>query len=254
MVDRMRDALAGEMNRRQELLRSSGNFANVTEYEKARQAGADLDPLPALFIVVDEFSELLSQQPEFADLFVAIGRLGRSLHIHLLLASQRLEEGKLRGLDSHLSYRIGLKTFSANESRTVLGVPDATTCPRPRVPDTSNAIRRRSSASRPRTCPVPTRAAGKTVSDGRVRRLSSCGPRSSRLHRSRSTSSRSTTNHSRSTWPRSRRRSAPPWTSWSNGSRVADREPMRCGSGRSTPRRASTRCCRGRFSPNRFPR
>ena len=81
--------------------------------------------LPALFIVVDEFSELLSQQPEFADLFVAIGRLGRSLHMHLLLASQRLEEGKLRGLDSHLSYRIGLKTFSANESRTVLGVPDA---------------------------------------------------------------------------------------------------------------------------------
>lgn len=125
MVDRMRDALAGEMNRRQELLRSAGNFANVSDYEKARAAGADLTPLPALFIVVDEFSELLSQQPEFADLFVAIGRLGRSLHMHLLLASQRLEEGKLRGLDSHLSYRIGLKTFSANESRTVLGVPDA---------------------------------------------------------------------------------------------------------------------------------
>ncbi|RZL22568.1 MAG: type VII secretion protein EccCa [Rhodococcus sp. (in: high G+C Gram-positive bacteria)] len=125
MVDRMRDALAGEMNRRQELLRAAGNFANVSDYEKARMAGAALDPLPALFVVVDEFSELLSQQPEFADLFVAIGRLGRSLHIHLLLASQRLDEGKLRGLDSHLSYRIGLKTFSANESRTVLGVPDA---------------------------------------------------------------------------------------------------------------------------------
>ncbi|MGA9871143.1 MAG: type VII secretion protein EccCa [Rhodococcus sp. (in: high G+C Gram-positive bacteria)] len=125
MVDRMKDALAGEMNRRQELLRDSGNFANVTDYERARSAGAALAPLPALFIVVDEFSELLSQQPDFADLFVAIGRLGRSLHMHLLLASQRLEEGKLRGLDSHLSYRIGLKTFSANESRSVLGVPDA---------------------------------------------------------------------------------------------------------------------------------
>ncbi|MFV8142195.1 type VII secretion protein EccCa [Mycolicibacterium senegalense] len=125
MVDRMRDALAGEMNRRQELLRSSGNFPNVTEYERARANGAELDPLPALFIVVDEFSELLSQKPDFAELFVMIGRLGRSLHIHLLLASQRLEEGKLRGLDSHLSYRIGLKTFSAGESRTVLGVPDA---------------------------------------------------------------------------------------------------------------------------------
>ena len=125
MVDRMRDALAGEMNRRQELLRSAGNFANVTEYERARANGAALDPLPALFIVVDEFSELLSQKPDFAELFVMIGRLGRSLHIHLLLASQRLEEGKLRGLDSHLSYRIGLKTFSAGESRSVLGVPDA---------------------------------------------------------------------------------------------------------------------------------
>ncbi|KZM69216.1 type VII secretion protein EccCa [Nocardia terpenica] len=129
LVDRMRDALAGEMNRRQELLRSSGNYINVTEYEKARAAGADLDPMPALFVVLDEFSELLAQHPDFAELFVMIGRLGRSLHVHLLLASQRLEEGRLKGLESHLSYRIGLKTFSANESRQVLGVPDAYNLP-----------------------------------------------------------------------------------------------------------------------------
>jgi S-DNA-T family DNA segregation ATPase FtsK/SpoIIIE len=125
LVDRMKDALAGEMNRRQEALKNGGNFKNVWEYEKARENGADLDPLPALFIVVDEFSELLSAKPDFIDLFVAIGRLGRSLQMHMLLASQRLEEGKLRGLDSHLSYRIGLKTFSAAESRAAIGVPDA---------------------------------------------------------------------------------------------------------------------------------
>ncbi|MFD5178467.1 type VII secretion protein EccCa [Nocardia sp. NPDC058379] len=125
LVDRMKDALAGEMNRRQELLRSAGNYANVNDYEKARAAGVPLDPLPALFVVVDEFSELLSQKPDFAELFVMIGRLGRSLHVHLLLASQRLEENKLRGLESHLSYRIGLRTFSANESRAVLGITDA---------------------------------------------------------------------------------------------------------------------------------
>jgi S-DNA-T family DNA segregation ATPase FtsK/SpoIIIE len=125
MVDRMRDALAGEMNRRQELLRAAGNFANVTEYEKARANGAPLDPLPALFVIVDEFSELLTQKPDFAELFVMIGRLGRSLRVHLLLASQRLEENRLRGLDSHLSYRIGLRTFSAGESRQVLGITDA---------------------------------------------------------------------------------------------------------------------------------
>ncbi|MGH3515914.1 MAG: type VII secretion protein EccCa [Haloechinothrix sp.] len=125
LVDRMKDALAGEMNRRQEALKNGGNFKNAWEYQKARENGADLDPMPALFIVVDEFSELLSAKPDFIDLFVAIGRLGRSLQMHMLLASQRLEEGKLRGLDSHLSYRIGLKTFSAAESRAAIGVPDA---------------------------------------------------------------------------------------------------------------------------------
>ena len=125
LVDRMQDALSGEMVRRQELLRDAGNFASIRDYERARTAGEQLDPLPSLFIVVDEFSEMLSAKPEFIDLFVAIGRLGRSLGLHLLLASQRLEEGRLRGLESHLSYRVGLRTFSAGESRSVLGVPDA---------------------------------------------------------------------------------------------------------------------------------
>ena len=125
LVARMKDALAGEMNRRQELLRTAGNFANVADYQRARSNGAALALLPALFVVVDEFSELLSQHPDFAELFVGIGRLGRSLGMHLLLASQRLDEGRLRGLESHLSYRICLKTFSANESRAVLGVADA---------------------------------------------------------------------------------------------------------------------------------
>lgn len=125
LVDRMRDALTGEMNRRQELLRSAGNLAGVHEYRQVRSAGADLPALPVLFIVVDEFSELLSRHPEFAELFVAIGRVGRSLGMHLLLASQRFDEGRMRGLDTHLSYRVCLKTFSTSESRAVLGIPDA---------------------------------------------------------------------------------------------------------------------------------
>jgi S-DNA-T family DNA segregation ATPase FtsK/SpoIIIE len=125
LVDRMYDALHGEMVRRQEHLRAAGNYASLRDYEKAREKGADLTPMPTLFLVLDEFSELLSAKPEFADLFVMIGRLGRSLGVHILLASQRLEEGKLRGLDTHLSYRIGLRTFSAQESRVVIGVPDA---------------------------------------------------------------------------------------------------------------------------------
>lgn len=122
LVARMADALAGELTRRQELLRAAGNLADITDYRNKRP---DLPALPALLIVVDEFSELLHQHPDFAELFVAIGRLGRSLGMHLLLASQRLDEGRLRGLESHLSYRVCLKTFSPNESRAVLGIPDA---------------------------------------------------------------------------------------------------------------------------------
>ena len=125
LVDRMADALAGEITRRQEMLRAAGNLVGVTDYAAARRAGAPLPPLPALFVVVDEFSELLAQRPELIDLLVTIGRLGRSLGLHLLLASQRLDEGRLRGLESHLSYRIALRTFSSSESRAVLGVPDA---------------------------------------------------------------------------------------------------------------------------------
>jgi S-DNA-T family DNA segregation ATPase FtsK/SpoIIIE len=130
LVDRMVDAINGELLRRQELLRRAGNFASLRDYERARAAGAPLAPLPSLLLICDEFSELLSAKPDFIDLFVQIGRLGRSLGVHLLLASQRLEEGRLRGLDTHLSYRIGLRTFSALESRTVLGVPDAHELPR----------------------------------------------------------------------------------------------------------------------------
>jgi S-DNA-T family DNA segregation ATPase FtsK/SpoIIIE len=104
---------------------AKGNYKNVWDYEKARENGADLDPLPALFICIDEFSEMLTAKPDFIDIFLQIGRVGRSLQIHMLLASQRLEEGKLRGLDTFLSYRIGLKTFSAAESRAAIGVPDA---------------------------------------------------------------------------------------------------------------------------------
>jgi DNA segregation ATPase FtsK/SpoIIIE, S-DNA-T family len=130
LVDRMTEAISGEVMRREELLRSAGNFRSQRDYERARVAGAPLEPLPTLLVVCDEFSELLTAKPDFIDMFVQIGRVGRSLGIHLLLASQRLEEGRLRGLDHHLSYRIGLRTFSAVESRAVLSVPDAYHLPR----------------------------------------------------------------------------------------------------------------------------
>jgi S-DNA-T family DNA segregation ATPase FtsK/SpoIIIE len=131
MIDRVQAALMGEQQRRQQMLRAAGNVDSIREYQRRQVSGAQgatgapLEPMPYLVIIVDEFSELLSGRPEFVDLFVQIGRVGRSLGLHLLMASQRLEEGRLRGLDSHLSYRICLRTFSAIESRTVIGTTDA---------------------------------------------------------------------------------------------------------------------------------
>ena len=130
LVDRMQDALQGEMVRRQEVLRQAGNYANVSDYEADRLAGKhEFPPLPALFIVLDEFTEMLMAKPEFGEVFIMIGRLGRSLSVHLLLASQKMDLGKARGLESHLSYRIALKTFTENDSREVLGIPDAAKLP-----------------------------------------------------------------------------------------------------------------------------
>ncbi len=129
LVDRMNDALSGELTRRQELLRRAGNLASLREYDRARAGGADLPPIPALLLVCDEFTELLTAKPDFIDLFLQIGRVGRSLGVHLLLATQRLEEGRLRGLESNLSYRIALRTFTAAESRIALGVTDAADLP-----------------------------------------------------------------------------------------------------------------------------
>jgi S-DNA-T family DNA segregation ATPase FtsK/SpoIIIE len=124
LVDRMQDSLNGEMTRRQEQLRQSG-YPSLFEYEKARVSGEQLPPLPTLLLVVDEFSELLASKPEFMDLFVSVGRLGRSLGVHLLLASQRLDEGRIHRVEGHLSYRIALRTFSSMESRSVIGVANA---------------------------------------------------------------------------------------------------------------------------------
>jgi S-DNA-T family DNA segregation ATPase FtsK/SpoIIIE len=123
MVDRMREALFGELERRQRALQKAGNFDRVRDYQAHRAANpaADLAPLPSLLVIVDEFGELLAARPDFLDLFTSIGRTGRSLSVHLLLASQRLDEGRLCGLDGHLRYRLCLRTFSPEESLVTLG-------------------------------------------------------------------------------------------------------------------------------------
>ncbi|HEY7199470.1 MAG TPA: FtsK/SpoIIIE domain-containing protein, partial [Candidatus Dormibacteraeota bacterium] len=130
LIDRMQAAITGERNRRQERLRAAGNVDKLSEYQRKREAGEDLEPLPYLLLVVDEFGELLTARPDFINLFAMVGRVGRSLGMHLLFSSQQFEEGRLRGLEDNLGYRVALRTASPTASRTVLGVPDAFDLPR----------------------------------------------------------------------------------------------------------------------------
>jgi ESX secretion system protein EccC len=135
LADRFADTLRGEVARREQLLKETGRriqgsaFNSVTEYEAARgraeAAGHDLPPLPTLFVVADEFTLMLADHPEYAELFDYVARKGRSFRIHILFASQTLDVGKIKDIDKNTSYRIGLKVASPTISRQIIGVEDA---------------------------------------------------------------------------------------------------------------------------------
>jgi len=128
LVERMYSSVDGEVLRRQQVLADAGKITDITEYNLRRAERGypdDMPPLRHLLVIIDEFGELLTAKPEFVELFLRIGRIGRSIGVHLLFSSQRIEQGKLRGLDTYLSYRIGLRTLSEMESRTILDTPDA---------------------------------------------------------------------------------------------------------------------------------
>jgi len=131
LADRFADTLRGEVARRETLLREAGRrvqgsaFNSVLEYENAIAAGHDLPPLPTLFVVADEFTLMLADHPEYAELFDYVARKGRSFRIHILFASQTLDVGKIKDIDKNTSYRIGLKVASPSVSRQIIGVEDA---------------------------------------------------------------------------------------------------------------------------------
>lgn len=128
LVARMEEAITGELNRRDEIFREANrrypkaDIKNIHDYQRLRSRVTDLDPLPYLLVIVDEFAELLEAHPEYGDIFKQIGRKGRSMGVHLLFAAQSLEvSGRTAGLEANVSYKIGLKTMSTQDSRQLLG-------------------------------------------------------------------------------------------------------------------------------------
>jgi S-DNA-T family DNA segregation ATPase FtsK/SpoIIIE len=88
LVERVHTSLASNVKRCQQVLKGAGNVADIGHYAALRATRPDLEPLPHLFAVIDEFGDLLTTKPDFIDLFLSIGRIGRSIGVHLLLFSQ----------------------------------------------------------------------------------------------------------------------------------------------------------------------
>ncbi len=130
LIERMRSSLQGELLSRQRQFAATGlDLQNIRDYWVLRETQPELPAMPYLLLVIDEFGELLEANPEFLDVLLAVGRQGRSLGVHLILSSQRLEAGRIRGLESYLSYRIALRTFTADESAAAIGSKLAASLP-----------------------------------------------------------------------------------------------------------------------------
>ncbi|GAA2327878.1 type VII secretion protein EccCb [Streptomyces kunmingensis] len=128
-VVRLAESVTGEIARRSALLSGTGQYGSHGGRRPADGRETPPEPLPALLVVVEDFTELIAASPDFMDTLISIGRVGRSVGVHMLLAARRLRDHSLRGLEPFLSYRIALRTASATESRAVLGVSDANRVP-----------------------------------------------------------------------------------------------------------------------------
>ncbi|MFE9427462.1 type VII secretion protein EccCa [Kitasatospora sp. NPDC006697] len=124
-LERFREAIDGELDRRQQLLREAGNLRSHTDYQRRREQQPTLPPLPVLLVAADEVGELLAARPEMRAAFERIARTGPALGVRLLLTARRMAAGALRELDHLVAYRIALRTRTPAGSRAVIGTPDA---------------------------------------------------------------------------------------------------------------------------------
>lgn len=125
LAERALIAMNSELDRRKRLLAKVG-LPNIKSYRKAGvdQHGAPLPPLPNLFIAIDEFDEMIRDYPQFQDELIRVGKQGRSLGVHLLLATQQPSLIK-EGLLNNLSYWMSLRVNSREDSKAMVGLPDA---------------------------------------------------------------------------------------------------------------------------------
>lgn len=122
LTTRALESLAAELRRREHQLAGAG-AKDIEDYLAARGAGDA--PMPRLMIVIDEFAALVAELPDFVTGLVDIARRGRSLGVHLLLATQRPAGVVSAEIKSNTNLRIALRVTDRNDSQDVIESPDA---------------------------------------------------------------------------------------------------------------------------------
>lgn len=140
MITNLSDESGGELDRsltrracsslRSEIKRRQSIFAqyklnNIDTYQKLYTEGKADEPIPHLIIISDEFAELKKEQPEFIKELISVARVGRSLGIHLILATQKPSGVVDDEIWSNSRFRICLRVQDKQDSNGMIKRPDA---------------------------------------------------------------------------------------------------------------------------------
>ncbi|ECB9711518.1 type VII secretion protein EssC [Listeria monocytogenes] len=117
-------SIKAELQKRQRLF-GEHDVNHINQYQKLYKQGKATEPMPHLFLISDEFAELKSEQPEFMKELVSTARIGRSLGIHLILATQKPSGVVDDQIWSNSKFKLALKVQNASDSNEILKTPDA---------------------------------------------------------------------------------------------------------------------------------
>lgn len=123
-------SIQSELKRRQKIFASARRTANegtmdIYKYQKLYRNGIVGEPVPHLLIISDEFAELKSQQPEFMEQLISTARIGRSLGVHLILATQKPSGVVSDQIWANSRFKVSLKVQDRADSMEMLKRPDA---------------------------------------------------------------------------------------------------------------------------------
>ncbi|MGW2682593.1 FtsK/SpoIIIE domain-containing protein [Streptomyces sp. NPDC001414] len=124
LVERALESLGAELKRREHIL-AAADAKDIEDYQDLVRRNPAHPPVPRLLIVIDEFASMVRDLPDFVTGLVNIAQRGRSLGIHLLLATQRPSGVVSPEIRANTNLRIALRVTDAGESTDVIDAPDA---------------------------------------------------------------------------------------------------------------------------------